>query len=534
MPASAPARQSGFPAGMHPASAAMSVVPEVAWYAAINQVSVGPMRLDEFERKVAAGAIRNDTLVWREGFAEWIPYAQVTELHRPSSPPLRHSSKPPSSVREIGARPSAFSVAPSEPIASPKPGLKGPAIGSGPLSAARSPLSSTPAFAPIGAGGKPGGALKPMVPPTAPSLRKSVVPLSPPGRAQDSARPSLANAFSDAEVALSLEALTPALEPPVVKPPVGLDTIEEYDSPLLSSEPKPIVSPLGLSEAPQPADPVRFSVAPAAPEATRFSVVPAAEPLPQILPTSAPAGPVAPLYVSEVPAPPKKGFPLWAWIAIAAAGGFGVTLAILVAPHLIGERQVAAPPAATAPKPVEEKRVARGTANTVQMPTEEEVAPVEESVTQTGKGGSGKTLKTAVSSTKSQSSDGMTDKERAMLERMGGQGVGINVKNRNAAQAEEEGEGLNENQLAAVVKKNRPALQRCYEVAMRGQGEASTAKVNVHISVGASGIVTKVSTAGKNIESMSSCIESAVKRWRFPQAAGSTETQFPVVFQPGA
>jgi predicted Zn finger-like uncharacterized protein len=50
------------------------------WYVGINGVPVGPVRLTELRRKAAAGAITPDSLVWREGFEEWVPLRTFPEL----------------------------------------------------------------------------------------------------------------------------------------------------------------------------------------------------------------------------------------------------------------------------------------------------------------------------------------------------------------------------------------------------------------------------------------------------------------------
>jgi len=50
------------------------------WYVGINGVPVGPVRLSELRRKAAAGLITEESLVWREGFEEWLPLRTFPEL----------------------------------------------------------------------------------------------------------------------------------------------------------------------------------------------------------------------------------------------------------------------------------------------------------------------------------------------------------------------------------------------------------------------------------------------------------------------
>jgi hypothetical protein len=58
----------------------VSPVAIAQWHVAINEVPVGPMRLDEVSRKIATGAVGPDSLVWREGLDDWQPAAQVPEI----------------------------------------------------------------------------------------------------------------------------------------------------------------------------------------------------------------------------------------------------------------------------------------------------------------------------------------------------------------------------------------------------------------------------------------------------------------------
>ena len=107
---SAPAAASSALVGQHPGlappvpsapMAGISDVPE--WHVSINDVPVGPIRLEEMAHKIDASAVSEYTLVWREGFEEWRPLATVPELmallyeRRHSGPPSRtsFSSMPP-------------------------------------------------------------------------------------------------------------------------------------------------------------------------------------------------------------------------------------------------------------------------------------------------------------------------------------------------------------------------------------------------------------------------------------------------------
>ncbi len=55
------------------------------WYYAINGQRQGPVGQAEFEQFVAQGIVKPDTLVWREGMADWKPYVQVAGAAVPAA-----------------------------------------------------------------------------------------------------------------------------------------------------------------------------------------------------------------------------------------------------------------------------------------------------------------------------------------------------------------------------------------------------------------------------------------------------------------
>ena len=50
---------------------------EAVWHVVINQDQVGPMTAVDVQARFASGEIDAETYVWREGFADWLPMAQV-------------------------------------------------------------------------------------------------------------------------------------------------------------------------------------------------------------------------------------------------------------------------------------------------------------------------------------------------------------------------------------------------------------------------------------------------------------------------
>jgi hypothetical protein len=64
------------------------------WYYAVEGEQKGPVNDDEFRRLAQQGVITPQTLVWREGLANWQPYAEQA----PPPPPLSTGAPPPNGV----------------------------------------------------------------------------------------------------------------------------------------------------------------------------------------------------------------------------------------------------------------------------------------------------------------------------------------------------------------------------------------------------------------------------------------------------
>jgi predicted Zn finger-like uncharacterized protein len=117
-------------------SAAMAVLSSSSsteeWYVGINGVPVGPVRLSELRRKAAGGAVTEDSLVWREGFEEWVPLRTFPEL-------LAMLKESASSGRT--------SLTPAPPNVAPAPRSLGPPVGArtpSPAATRPSPTAPTP------------------------------------------------------------------------------------------------------------------------------------------------------------------------------------------------------------------------------------------------------------------------------------------------------------------------------------------------------------------------------------------------------
>jgi len=111
-------------------------VPAEDWYVAIDEVPVGPIRLTELRAKYAEGAVRDESLVWREGYEEWRPLRTLPELHQvvkeevsgASIPPRGSSLLPSGNTRQSSPRSSPSAPArastPARPAA-PVPAVRG-------------------------------------------------------------------------------------------------------------------------------------------------------------------------------------------------------------------------------------------------------------------------------------------------------------------------------------------------------------------------------------------------------------------------
>jgi hypothetical protein len=84
--------------------------------------------------------------------------------------------------------------------------------------------------------------------------------------------------------------------------------------------------------------------------------------------------------------------------------------------------------------------------------------------------------------------------------------------------------------VRATVTTNKPRLQRCYERAIRGQQSPPSVRLDVSVTVAASGRVKDVSADGAGPGGLAECIEASVRRWRFPASSEGGPAKFPIVF----
>ena len=104
----------------------------------------------------------------------------------------------------------------------------------------------------------------------------------------------------------------------------------------------------------------------------------------------------------------------------------------------------------------------------------------------------------------------------------------IDVKQAGSSQSKKP--PLDGDAVLSTVAANKPRLQRCYERAIRGQQSPGTVRLDVSVTVAASGRVKNVSSEGSGPGGLAECIEASVRRWRFPASSEGGPAKFPLVF----
>ncbi|HEX7506027.1 MAG TPA: AgmX/PglI C-terminal domain-containing protein [Polyangia bacterium] len=100
----------------------------------------------------------------------------------------------------------------------------------------------------------------------------------------------------------------------------------------------------------------------------------------------------------------------------------------------------------------------------------------------------------------------------------------------------DEAKTVSQSQISAVVrnKANQDGLKTCYDRALKMDNHLTSGRVDVTVSIGASGVVQRVViNAPASFILVEPCIKSAVKRWVFPPSAEEYGTNFPLIMQGG-
>jgi outer membrane biosynthesis protein TonB len=89
-------------------------------------------------------------------------------------------------------------------------------------------------------------------------------------------------------------------------------------------------------------------------------------------------------------------------------------------------------------------------------------------------------------------------------------------------------------QIAEVVrnKEHQNGLKTCYERAAKRDGRLRTGRLDITVSVGASGTVQRVQVHGPaDFLIIDDCIKDAIRHWRFPTSTEEYGTSFPLILQ---
>jgi hypothetical protein len=458
------------------------------WHVSINDVPIGPIRLEEMAHKIDAQAVSEYSLVWRDGFEEWRPLATVPELmnllheRRMSGPPARpaFSSMPPfSDANAPPAKPSTPSIprppaVPSPPTGRSNSGAFAPDIGSGEITVnvgidedmTRDPESGLPASlremsqppAPIG----PDDVFK-----SSPNLgsfsglqptpdEQVSVPSVPP-------EPALAGVEPERR-GVSLGAVALIVAVAVFAGVVAFLAFDRYGDSLLQSL-------LGNQE-----------------------------------PAQAPALPPPPAEANDAPS--------------------DETVADVTATDEGEEASETAHAPAPAEEAVEQEQVIEATSETeVAIPREAEAAAIEPAPRRRSRPKPAAVAPVA-------EDDSLSAEDEEMLEDFGSGAdaapAKIAVKKSDGTQSDKP--PLDGNAVRGVVTQNKPKLQRCYERAVRGQASPPSVRMDVTVTVAASGRVKDASAVGDGPGGLAECIVASVRRWRFPASSEGGPAQFPIVF----
>lgn len=459
--------------------------PQDGWFVGVNGVPVGPIPVADLRELAVAGHVDRRSLVWREGQAEWRPLGKFPHLAR--------------ILDDLGAGNSAAVAAPNAP--------PGP-----------------PPTAPATTNGANG------------HVATGFNGFRPHAEERPSAWGDLDDEDDEDEQPTTVKGRV-SVPPPAPGAIAALETVPQHPPPPAPAAPFAAITPATVTspgEAP--------GVANVGSAATALSAPPPEGPASTISATPEPV-------VDEADAKklmrPKRRGNLYAWLAVAAAFALG---AILM--HVFGS-----PGASSTPKSAPSPEPARALAPVPETkPEPAEVAepseppsapsPVDPEVpAPPAPGGPG----VAAPVTKPASSGSIIavpdpaapvapKPASSLLSGLGGPATpGPSAGPRGTSEGSGGGAGLDATAIQRTVRRYSPAVrQNCWQRALnaRAPGVPSSAKVTAQITVEPSGRVQSVQVSGapRGYPGLAGCIESSVRGWAFPRAAGETVTNVPFMF----
>jgi hypothetical protein len=95
---------------------------------------------------------------------------------------------------------------------------------------------------------------------------------------------------------------------------------------------------------------------------------------------------------------------------------------------------------------------------------------------------------------------------------------------------------VSQSQISEVVrsKENQAGLKTCYERALKRDSRLRAGRLDITVSIGASGVVQGVQVHGpSDFLIIEDCIKNAVRHWHFPANVDEYGTSFPLIMQGG-
>jgi predicted Zn finger-like uncharacterized protein len=473
-------------AGARPGTLGAGDVPE--WHVSIQDVPVGPIRLEEMAHKIDAGAVSEYSLVWREGFEEWRPLATVPELvallheRRHSGPPARtsFSSMPPFVESRVSGNKRPKPAPPPAPRAAASTGDFAPLsieLGLQPEAGFREGLdeSSQPP-APIG----PADVFQ-----SSPQLGSfsGLPPMDSAEVSVPSVPPEPAVAMVEPRRGLSLGVLAMIVAISVFSAVAAFLAFDRFGDSLLRGLVGTAQRAVSAEPAPVPAP--RKAEAPAV-EAEKRRLAPKT--------TTA-----QPLAKAEAEAPSAADA---TEDDAAESDAANEEVAEPVEPALAFKPPDPASDGATiAPReePSKPRIQRKARAKPVAAGSEAETLSAEE---------------------QELLNDFDSSSNTAFAK--------IDVKEPGAAQGDKP--PLDGDAVRATVTANKPRLQRCYERAVRGQQSPPAVRLDVTVMLAPSGRVKDVNAEGSAPGGLADCIAASVRRWRFPASSEGGPARFPIIF----
>jgi len=513
IPAAASSALVGQHPGLAPALPTAPAGPPIAvrgevphWHVSINDVPVGPVRLEELGHKIDAGAVSEYSLVWREGLDEWRPLATVPELmgllheRRHSSPPSRtsFSSMPPFVDSKTAITASSERTVVSAPMAG--------------FDAAGVPHDFVPLADSLAPEDDASGGLREMSQPPA--------PIGPPAIFESSAR---LGSFSGLPAPAGEGVSVPSVPPPAAaasaEPRRGLSlgvlflifavivlagvssflAYERFGDSVLTdwlgnrdfapAEPSRRAEKSEAQAEAKVPDVVDVVEKPAGEEASAEANVAA-----DVEPGEANESSAAVTDESSKVAATDAADTVRAELANPLAKETQPAKLVFEPPNPANDGPTMAP----APKPKPKKR-RRARAQAVEETSEE---------------------------------GSLSAAEQKILDDFGSSAdaAPAKIEVQESASSQSTKPPLDGDGVRATVTTNKPRLQRCYERAIRGQQSPQSVRLDVSVRVAASGRVKEVNADGDGPGGLAECIEASVRRWRFPASSEGGPAKFPIVF----